>query len=497
MHPQYCGYQVYNPAMKDSAHATAILLSFVGSLLVLALWAGVASAATLEYSQTGAGSTGDGNSTHMPICNSTPCTGEVKLWNYNPTGSYSIDKIVVLSRLSGYNNSTEEVVSGRARLSLYETSDGITLGTLLGSSQWNDPLVVTNPSAGSTCIDVSPTACTDTDVTAIEFLFSSAVSLVSGQGYVLVWENDSVVVQEPAHPAYPIAWDVFGASFSSTPTNRCIDGGALKNSCSTYVWLYAGAVTPSDTSTRISELSPVDAAVTASTTVSLDISYYANSTTDAMDTLHIYLYDVTRNFAPVFPNGLSTTDIVQDALTTYSTTTVLLSGHTYQFGAALSSHLEIGGFPVDHFVYSSAATTQGVGTDGTAQFSVIVNNLVNTIGASSTANLYTLATSTCAITNISGCFQNALAWAFYPDPQLLQLISQDGEQIKIRPPVGYIYATFGALSQIGATSTPAFTLTEDAPIMQYIFQPLVGLLTGAIWFLAVIGLFRRSRTIEI
>jgi len=109
-----------------------------------------------------------------------------------------------------------------------------------------------------------------------------------------------------------------------------------------------------------------------------------------------------------------------------------------------------------------------------------------------------ISTTTCSITNITGCFQNALTWAFYPPAGSLNVINSLWGQINTKPPFGYFTQTQNDISTLGASSSPAFSLPQVDGINTYIFDPIDLALAGVWW--AIFGIwffFNRLRHIEI
>jgi len=239
--------------------------------------------------------------------------------------------------------------------------------------------------------------------------------------------------------------------------------------------------------TRIDSISPADASSTASTTVTVSIGYYSNSD-DGLDNIGYSLWDTSKGYTVVFDGVAAST--TYGTLGTYTTHLTLISGDTYKLTAFLTNDAG------DAYRSADSGTT-GADATGASQFSVNTAFTGNSAGICPTTPTGDLATTSCDILNLTGCVQNALVWAFCPTPANVQMVAQDGNQIKTRPPVGYIFTTIEALQSIGATGTPALALTEDWPIMHYIFQPLTLLLTTAIWILFGVGLLYRVRRIEL
>lgn len=109
-----------------------------------------------------------------------------------------------------------------------------------------------------------------------------------------------------------------------------------------------------------------------------------------------------------------------------------------------------------------------------------------------------LATSTCSITNITGCFQNALQWAFVPPQGSFSGITGLWAQIDQKPPFGYFTVGLNEVNGLNNGSTPAFSLESIDGINTYIFHP-IDVALAAIWW-GIFGIwffFNRVRHIEI
>lgn len=242
----------------------------------------------------------------------------------------------------------------------------------------------------------------------------------------------------------------------------------------------------SNTNTRIISLDPADGSTTASTAVSVNIGYYVASTT-GFDTVGFTIVNLDQNYAQ---EARVTAPAVYDGDAVVSTTTILRSGGAYQLQAFILNSST-------GAVMFSDSTASGANNLGNANFSVVSNPFPGYIGTTSPEAAYSLATSTCTVFNPSGCFQNAIVWAFYPNPSILQLIAQDGDTIKTRPPAGWLFVNIAVLQNLGATSSAQFALVEDWPIMHYIFQPFATALAGVIWFLFAVWFFMHVRHINL
>jgi len=107
-----------------------------------------------------------------------------------------------------------------------------------------------------------------------------------------------------------------------------------------------------------------------------------------------------------------------------------------------------------------------------------------------------LATTTCTVLNLTGCFQNAIAFLFFPDPQSLQVFSFLWQNIKTKPPFGYVTQTITALTQISAAGPAAFTF-GSLPFQEEIFDPLKSGLEAMLWLSLIVGFLYRLRELDI
>ena len=114
----------------------------------------------------------------------------------------------------------------------------------------------------------------------------------------------------------------------------------------------------------------------------------------------------------------------------------------------------------------------------------------------STTSRNGLATTTCSITQIGGCFQNALAFLFYPSPNALDGYATIWQNIKNKPPFGYVTITIASLGGFGASSTPAFSFPV-LPLMDTIFTPLRTGIGALLWLLFGVMFYKRLRHLDI
>lgn len=225
---------------------------------------------------------------------------------------------------------------------------------------------------------------------------------------------------------------------------------------------------------------PAQGYVTATTSVDIQMGYFASSTEQyPLDEVILQLLDVTTGYTPVPPPNPA-----YDGANVYAASSTLGSlmsqvfsfmmdeGHTYAYLIYLRSS-------------ENGRTLMASSTDWVT-FSVVSDGLTGQLGTGATTT-YLLATSTCSLANITGCFQNALVWAFYPSEGAWEFLQSQYAPIKSKPPFG-VTAYYTALENVAASSTASSTLVVYDSYMDAIFTPIrTGLATliamaFAVWF---------------
>lgn len=264
--------------------------------------------------------------------------------------------------------------------------------------------------------------------------------------------------------------DLFVAIYNSSDLTNCrtyFQTGA--GSCAggeygiiTFKW---GEGTPVYYDNNISLLSPV-ATTTDDTNVDLYIEYYNDGTFDTISWLGWY---ESNNFN-----------------TAFATTTQANIGIT--IGDTINVDLDTNSAILWRVSMESTATTTTPMYSDFGQFSVVTNPYHDLIGVEDWDETFGLATTTCSISNITGCFQNAMIYLFKPSTTSFNLIIGLKDEIKYKPPFGYFYAIQSAFEL--STTTPAYTW--DIPeVMSDTFAPIK---TGISWLLWIIFAFWVVRT---
>lgn len=117
-----------------------------------------------------------------------------------------------------------------------------------------------------------------------------------------------------------------------------------------------------------------------------------------------------------------------------------------------------------------------------------INNLVD---------LFAYPEYECSITSITGCFKNALIWAFYPTQDSLDNLKSFKDTIETKAPFGYFIQAKNSLGSISATSTKIFNITLPKSLKDYMFSPLDIGLSGIIWFFFLTSFYKRLKYITI
>lgn len=250
-----------------------------------------------------------------------------------------------------------------------------------------------------------------------------------------------------------------------------------------------GTVINTDYTTRIASLTPADGTTAGSTSVSISVGYYVNSAANpnGYDTVGYSLYNIDTGYTQA---AYATSTITTNTLGAFTQTLTLRSGGAYQLQAFLLNSTN------GNETFSGASAT-GANNLGVSQFAVVSNPLPGMIGTSTLAGTYSLATSTCSIANISGCFQNAIVWALYPSQSSLTAVAQGGAAIKNKPPFGYLFVNIAAIQALNASGTPPVALAASAPITTYIFHPIDVGLGSLMFFFFGVWFFLRVRNIAL
>lgn len=274
---------------------------------------------------------------------------------------------------------------------------------------------------------------------------------------------------------------------------------------------YVGTSPTPPNTTSITVINPTQGTTTPTTTFNIDLDYTIGSdlSTFSLDgslPQQIGINLVLQNAA----NGQSTnlgTDFNISTTTgnfSYSTSTTAAQSDYTLIATLVGDYgftpTPSGCEPIPPFV--TCGGSQNVTTLVTAlpapTFSV-ANGAFPLLGfqVGSTTSRNGLATTTCDVIHVGGCFQNALTFLFFPSPDVLNQFSFLWSLIQNKPPFGYVSQTIVGLRGINASSTPAFSF-GNIPLVSAIFTPFRTGLAGILWIGFFIAWYRgRLRHLDI
>jgi hypothetical protein len=103
----------------------------------------------------------------------------------------------------------------------------------------------------------------------------------------------------------------------------------------------------------------------------------------------------------------------------------------------------------------------------------------------------------CGITSLTGCFKNAIIWAFYPTQETLDNWTSLLTTIQSKAPVGYFYMARDNVGGLSATSTKAFSVAIPSSLKTYVFNPFDTAIAAILWFFFIFNFYKRLKIITI
>lgn len=219
----------------------------------------------------------------------------------------------------------------------------------------------------------------------------------------------------------------------------------------------------------------------ATTTVifSANYLYNASTTSDVYNQLNLYLTESDSMAASSTVYTLA--PIVSGATSTMTTTLNLPAGSGWRYNWCWGIAAPWGE------ISGACSPTMDVFT--------ITNPIIAAFGTS-TASLGIYATSTCSISNVTGCVQNAIAFLFWPDEATFRSFNGLTGNIRTHAPFGYAYLLMGQIGGLSDSAAPSFSLSIDPTIQSDFFSPIKNALAAILWALAGIWLFIRVRDLD-
>lgn len=273
--------------------------------------------------------------------------------------------------------------------------------------------------------------------------------------------------------------DMYIYGNAATTTSKCSSAGDCY-AVSSPQWVINGYTLGGDATTTASQIYSTTPANEATTSpVALSVVYLANaSDTIPFDTVTVQVDRLDQGLSQVF----------------YSYQSPILTNSVNTWVASSSMSLPVGAYETTATLRSSATIL--VMINKSASWTVGTSTWSGMIGASSTeqADLNLLATSTCDILNITGCFQNALVWAFVPSTSSVAYIMGKGSSLGNVKPFAYITLADNLLasattSGVSATINFYTLIPTTTAVYTYVFSPVRDGLGFLIWFSCLVGLF--------
>lgn len=231
--------------------------------------------------------------------------------------------------------------------------------------------------------------------------------------------------------------------------------------------------TPPDTTTRIRDILPINNDTTASTSVIVSANYYlADPDPNNYQTPPLAIVEHLHRTDQIgTPDQTFELDSpVYNALTPISHTFTLPTNTTWELRFDLSGDGYYFISPLGYPTVFNVVTDPSIGSSG-----------------------YT----TCSITDLAGCFQNAIVFLFYPSSASLSQFGNLYTEFIQKPPFGYVVAIQTALKQINDTNTSVFTLQSMPILNTYVFDPIRLALTWVLWVAFAFVLFHRLKNISL
>lgn len=270
-------------------------------------------------------------------------------------------------------------------------------------------------------------------------------------------------------------------------------GAAIDFSSDMSVVDYSGGqgYTPS-VLTHILSVVPMNGTTTAtSTIIGSTVLINPNVLSSSSDTdpfnpqIEIDINGIDTSYSTSFFFPSASKRIISSGTQTFSASTTLQDG-LYSMHTVLSVP-PFGQYPGQ--IYDSTTTS----------FTVNQSSISALTQASASSTIAQPPVANCSISDLSGCFQNALVYLFWPTQSGLNTWGTFKTLIYQKAPVGYFAMVQTSLN--GATTTMASAITgwniSSSGLMSGIFTPLRTAIAGILWFWFLVHFFRRLQHIDI
>ena len=103
----------------------------------------------------------------------------------------------------------------------------------------------------------------------------------------------------------------------------------------------------------------------------------------------------------------------------------------------------------------------------------------------------------CSITSLTGCFKNALIWAFYPTQDGIEQYYNFITLIENKAPIGYFFVVRDGIQGLNKDGTPNTNIIIPHSLKTYIFNPFDIGIGGILWIFFLFNFYKRLKHITI
>lgn len=405
------------------------------------------------------------------VWNGFPTATTTFYWNFNkniPTGAI-IDSVMISTR--AYNqfpgSANNKLIIQSATTSPMTLSSTWASSTSLITEYFNFDATTNNPTYWNSFNQIS---------------YYNSNYILSGTG------------QTPTGTYY--SGNISSSLVSGLSFKYNIANGVYLDSASIQVYYHYDNTIPAS-AIKTFTISPIDSStypnmILASSTIT---TTYSNSNADYTN-IQYKMYDNFTNTTKIIyvPVSISTT-LSTSTLTNFCSASNFNcnNGDTYQLSARFSN--SDGSILSSYFpTYYYLAYIAYIPTP-TATTSVIIIGTGFDTGTT-TIDVNTMYTD-CGLTNLGGCFQNALVWAFVPSSGAISNYYTFTSSMNTKAPMGYFQVVKNNLNNLNSTSSPAFVVVIPEHIKQYFFSPFDLGIAGILWFFFAINFYKRLKHITV
>lgn len=242
---------------------------------------------------------------------------------------------------------------------------------------------------------------------------------------------------------------------------------------------------------------PVSGTTTTSTSVEFKAQYYVASTTIEAQSGHggfglsstPYYINLTRQDIASSSQYFIGYGAGNDAWNTLDTTITLPASSTWEVSwTSVDSASPWPTYQQSNYYFFSVlsnASLSGLGIAGLDQIPLL-----------SSASTTAIAPAPCGITDISGCFQNALVYLFYPSTASISQYATLWTTVENKPPFGYVLAVQNAVGGFTTSGTETFDF-GTLPFVSTIFNPIRTGIAALLWLVFIVAFYHRLSTLDI